>query len=77
MTTASRPAAAVAREIDLRVEAELTRLLYRQAGFGLFSNFVLALIMAAALWRFMPARVSLGWLAVALAVSFFRLGSNL
>ncbi len=46
-----------------RVEAELTRLLYRLAGFGLFSNFVLALVMAAGLFSHFPREWTLLWLA--------------
>lgn len=72
-----RPAEEVARSIDFRVEAELTRLLYRSAGFGLFSNFVLALVLVAGMWSYFPASTTLGWLAVIMTVSFARLGTNL
>jgi signal transduction histidine kinase len=71
-----KSAEAVARSIELRVEAELTRLLYRAAGFGLFSNFVLAVVLVAGLWTYFPARVTLGWLAVIFALSLIRLVSN-
>ena len=76
MTKTSRTAEEVAREIGLRVEAELTRLLYRQAGFGLFSNFVLALILVVALWPYYSPAMSLGWLGAGLVVSLLRLGTN-
>ena len=49
--------------IDAKAEAELTRLLYRIAGFGLFSSFALAIILVAGTWtyvspapRLIPAR---------------------
>jgi signal transduction histidine kinase/CheY-like chemotaxis protein len=70
-------AVAVAADIDRRVEAELTRLLYRSAGFGLFSNFVLAAVLVAGLWSYFPARVSLGWLAAIMGLSLVRLMTNL
>ncbi len=59
-------------DIELRVEAELTRLLYRSAGFGLVSNFVLALVLAAGVWTYFPARTTLVWLAVISAVTIAR-----
>jgi signal transduction histidine kinase len=71
-----RSAEEVARSIELRVEAELTRLLYRAAGFGLFSNFVLAVVLVAGLWGYFPLRMTLGWLAAILTVSLVRLGTN-
>ena len=77
MTNASpRPADAVRHDIALRVEAEMTRLLYRSAGFGLFSNFVLALVLAAGVWAYFPARLTLGWLAVILVVLTARFVLN-
>ncbi len=63
--------------IDARVEGELTRLLYRSAGFGLFSNMVLAMVLVAGLWAYIPARQGLAWLAVMLAVSALRVALNL
>lgn len=63
--------------IDARVEAEMTRLLFRTAGFGLFSNFVLALLAAVGVWSYFPARLTLGWLAVMFAVSIARLLTNI
>ena len=40
-----QPVEPVRQDIVLRVEAEMTRLLYRSAGFGLYSNFVLAMVL--------------------------------
>ncbi len=50
----------------------MTRLLYRSAGFGLFSNFVLAAVLAAGVWTYFPTRLTLGWLAVIFVVSIGR-----
>ena len=58
--------------IHRRVEAELTRLLFRLAGFGLFSNFALALILSAGLTAYFPISWSLIWLGAILAVSLAR-----
>ncbi len=71
-----QPVEPVRADIASRVEAELTRLLYRSAGFGLYSNFVLALVLAAGVWTYFPHRVTLGWLAVIIAVSLGRLAMN-
>ncbi len=54
----------------------MTRLLYRSAGFGLFSNFVLALVLVAGVWTYFPGRLTLGWLAVIFAVTAVRVGLN-
>jgi signal transduction histidine kinase/CheY-like chemotaxis protein len=62
----------VKQDIALRIEAEMTRLLYRTAGFGLFSNFVLALVLAAGVWTYFPGRHTLVWLAAIVAVSLLR-----
>jgi signal transduction histidine kinase/CheY-like chemotaxis protein len=72
-----RPADAVRPDIASRVEGEMTRLLYRSAGFGLFSNFVLAAVLVAGVWTYFPARLTLGWLAVIFVVSTGRLLLNL
>ena len=50
----------------------MTRLLYRTAGFGLFSNFVLALVLVAGTWTYFPPARTLGWLALIIAVSLVR-----
>jgi signal transduction histidine kinase len=69
----SRPAEAARPDVMVRVEAEMTRLLYRSAGFGLFSNFALAAVLVAGVWTYFPARTTLSWLAVILLVSAGRL----
>ncbi|MBA3848614.1 MAG: hypothetical protein C0502_01290 [Opitutus sp.] len=74
---AARPAGGMTREIEFRVEAEMTRLLYRSAGFGLFSNFVLAAVLVAGVWSYFPARTTLGWLAGVTAVTLARLATSL
>lgn len=63
--------------INSKVEAELTRLLYRSAGFGLFSNFVLAAVLVAGLWTYFPARTHLLWLGAVTGVSLLRLALNI
>ena len=49
--------------IEGRVQYELTRLLYRVAGFGLFSNIALAFVLAAGMSPFIspPVAISHGW----------------
>lgn len=49
-----RDAEELRRSIEFRVEAEMTRMLYRAAGFGLFSNFVLAAVLVAGVWSYFP-----------------------
>lgn len=71
-----QPVEPVRQDIALRVEAEMTRLLYRSAGFGLYSNFVLAMVLVAGVWTYFPVRQTLGWLAVIFTVSFVRLVLN-
>ncbi len=71
-----RDADELRRSIEFRVEAEMTRMLFRAAGFGLFSNFVLAAVLVAGVWSYFPSRITLGWLAVVLAVSLVRLVTN-
>ena len=68
------PISPAAAKIENKVEGELTRLLFRSAGFGLFSNFVLALVLAAGLWSHYPARTLLLWLGAVLLVSGLRVG---
>jgi two-component system, sensor histidine kinase len=65
------PAAGPA-DIGLRVDAELTRLLFRAAGFGLFSNFALGAVLVAGLWESFPSGRLLGWLGALVAVSAGR-----
>jgi len=68
-----QPVEPVRKDIALRVEAEMTRLLYRSSGFGLYSNLVLAMVLAAGVWTYFPGRLVLGWLAVSVAVGLARL----
>ncbi|MBI5766568.1 MAG: response regulator [Verrucomicrobia bacterium] len=60
--------------IDQKVEAEMTRLLYRQAGFGLFSNIVLALILVAGSLTAHPWDLHALWLGAIVLVTLGRLG---
>jgi len=71
----SVPGAASA--IDQKVEAEMTRLLYRSAGFGLFSNFVLGLVLVAGTFTAHPIALHGPWLGALILVSLGRLGLNL
>jgi signal transduction histidine kinase/CheY-like chemotaxis protein len=57
---------------EQQIEAELTRLLYRSAGFGLFSNFVLALILVGGTFSIYPRTLHLGWLGAITAVTLAR-----
>ena len=61
-----------AHDTDAKVEAEMTRLLYRSAGFGLFSNFVLALLLVTGTFAVHPTSLHAPWLAAILAVSVAR-----
>ncbi len=54
--------------IEEQIEAELTRLLYRSVGFGLFSNFALAVILVLGSWTYLDHTLPLVWLAVSLAL---------
>ncbi|MES2697842.1 MAG: ATP-binding protein, partial [Verrucomicrobiota bacterium] len=55
----------------------MTRLLYRSAGFGLFSNFVLALVLVASTLNTHPARLHIVWLGGILIVSAGRWALNI
>ena len=80
MTTTSasfRPSDPGRPDIKLRIEGEMTRLLYRATNFGLYSNFVLALVLVAGVWTYFPARLTLGWLAGIFAVTTIRVGLSL
>lgn len=63
--------------IPRRVEDELTRLLYRSAGFGLFSNFVLAGILTLGVGPSFPWQQSLKWFGAIFLVSVARLALNI
>ncbi len=58
--------------IDQKVEAEMTRLLYRSAGFGLFSNFVLAMILVAGTFGVHPLSVQAPWFGAIVLVTLGR-----
>jgi signal transduction histidine kinase/ActR/RegA family two-component response regulator len=58
--------------IERRVEAELTRLLYRSSGFALFSNFALSAVFAAGVWSYFPDDVIVSWVASVYIVSGAR-----
>ena len=76
MNARSRPADASRQDIEFRVEAEMTRLLYRSAAFGLFSNFALAAVLVAGVWSYFPSWLTLGWLALISAITLGRLILN-
>ncbi len=59
--------------IDNQVEAELTRIIYRAAGFGLFSNIALSIIYAFGIWSYFPMSLTLGWLATILFFTGVRI----
>ena len=75
-TAARAFAAAESEPVRQKVEAELTRLLYRSANFGLCSNLALSLVLVVGLWSYFPARTHLIWLAAVIAVSSVRLAVN-
>lgn len=54
------------------VEAELTRLLYRSAGFGLFSNFALAVLLIFGTWSYFTDSFPWVWLGALLLVTTVR-----
>lgn len=58
--------------VDSRIEAELTRLLYRSAGFGLFSNFALSGLFAWGIWDYFDQSVILTWVGAVVAVTCAR-----
>jgi signal transduction histidine kinase/CheY-like chemotaxis protein len=71
------PVAIAASATDEKVDAELTRLLYQSAGFGLFSNFVLALILVAGTINVLPLSAHVTWLSLIMVVSLGRWILNL
>jgi signal transduction histidine kinase len=62
--------------IDAKAEAELTRLLYRSAGFGLFSNIALSIILIAGAGTETAPTLRWSWLTAILVVSLARLALN-
>ncbi len=65
---------AISPAIDRKVEAEMTRLLYRSAGFGLFSNIVLAVILVAGAFTTQPISQHAIWLGAIVLVTLARIG---
>jgi signal transduction histidine kinase/CheY-like chemotaxis protein len=63
-------------DVHQNVEAEMTRLLYRSAGFGLFSNVVLAVVLVAGMYSERPMSLHARWLAAIIIVSVARLLLN-
>jgi len=53
-TSTVRPEVLEKISIERKVDAEMTRLLYRSAGFGLFSNIILAMVLIAGTYTFQP-----------------------
>lgn len=62
--------------IEERIDGEMTRQLYRSAGFGLFSNFVLALILVAGASNTVPWKLQAQWLAAIFLISCARWAAN-
>lgn len=62
--------------IEQRVHGELTRLLYRSAGFGLFSNFVLATVLVFGVGQHFPVKLNIQWYGAIIAISLLRLALN-
>jgi signal transduction histidine kinase/CheY-like chemotaxis protein len=67
-------AATSGHTIDQKVEAEMTRLLFRAAGFGLFSNIVLALVLVAGSLSAQPWALHVPWLGAIVLVTLGRIG---
>src|ERR1700722_17868904 len=63
--------------IDRKVEAEMIRMLYRSAGFGLFSNFFLAAFLVGGTFHADPLSLHAWWLSAIVTVSMGRLGLNI
>jgi two-component system, sensor histidine kinase len=67
---------ATSPEIGRKVEAEMTRLLYRSAAFGLFSNFILAIILVIGTYPIHSPKLHAYWLVAIVSVSVARLFLN-
>jgi two-component system, sensor histidine kinase len=70
------PASVEPEGVRQQVEAELTRILYRSAGFGLYSNLAVSLVLVVGLWSYFPARTHLIWFGSVVAVTLLRLVLN-
>ena len=79
MAPVSAPPTSVKAEPDIarKVEAEMSRLLFRSAGFGLFSNFALAVILVAGTLSTHPTSLHFTWLGAIVLISLVRHGINL
>ena len=75
-TASPNPAAPGDSLIDRKIEAEMTRQLYRSAGFGLFSNFALAFILVAGTFGVYPPSLHGTWLGAIVVVSLARWAVN-
>jgi signal transduction histidine kinase/CheY-like chemotaxis protein len=73
---AALPATVEPEGVRQQVEAELTRILYRSAGFGLYSNLAVSLVLVVGLWSYFPARTHLIWFSSVVAVTLLRLALN-
>ena len=71
--TAPASETAISPTIDRKVEAEMTRLLYRSAGFGLFSNIALAVILVAGSFNTQPWSLHVKWLGAIVLVTLARI----
>lgn len=63
--------------LDAKIEAELTRLLYRSEGFGLFSNCALSVLLVAGTWSYFAPGPRYTWLAAIWLISLVRLGFHI
>jgi len=77
LPASSNPTPTIDPTIERKVEAEMTRLLYRSASFGLFSNFALAVILMVVAGPYFSFRQNFLWLGAILLISLARLGLNL
>jgi signal transduction histidine kinase len=77
LPASSNPTSTPDPAIELKVEAEMTRLLYRSASFGLFSNFALAVLLVLVAGPYFSFRQNFLWLGAILLISLARLGLNL
>ncbi len=76
LPASTTPGATIDRGVERKVEEEMTRLLYRSANFGLFSNFALAVILVLVAGRYFPTALNVRWLAAILIISVLRLALN-
>ncbi|HVU24346.1 MAG TPA: ATP-binding protein [Opitutus sp.] len=67
------PPAPASPTVAAKIDGEMTRVLYRTAGFGLFSNFVLAILLAVGAASSLPWSLHVAWLSSILVISIGRL----